>query len=169
MIGPDDPALTEPHQGLKTYLTGTIPVMPSGNQWVDVRDIALAHLRLLERELVPGRYTLGGHFVPWTKLVDILGGLTGNQMRKIPVPGSAMRGLGRLLDLVNSMRDTPIDAPITHEAMVYATNWIKMDDSKAGADLELTFRPVEESFSAAIRWLLSAGHITEQQAGRLAH
>ena len=45
VIGPDDPALTEPHQGLKTYLSSVIPVMPSGNQWVDVRDIAIAHLR----------------------------------------------------------------------------------------------------------------------------
>jgi hypothetical protein len=85
------------------------------------------------------------------------------------VPGIAMRGLGRLCDALNSIRDTPIDAPITYEAMVYATNWIKMDDSKAMADLDLTFRPVEESMSAAIRWLLAAGHITEQQAGRLAH
>jgi nucleoside-diphosphate-sugar epimerase len=169
VIGPDDPALTEPHQGIKTYLTGTIPVMPSGNQWVDVRDIALAHLRLLERDLPPGRYTLGGHFIPWTQLVDILSGLTGNQLRKIPVPGFAMRGLGRLFDAINSRRDTPIDAPITYEAMVYATNWIKMDNTKAQAELDLTLRPVEESFAAAIRWLLSAGHITEEEAGSLAH
>jgi dihydroflavonol-4-reductase len=169
VIGPDDPALTEPHQGLKTYLSSIIPVMPSGNQWVDVRDIALAHLRLLERDLHPGRFTLGGHFVPWTRLADILSQLTGNKIRKIPVPGSAMRGLGRLLDAVNAMRDNPIDAPITHEAMVYATNWVKMDDSKARAELGLTFRPVEESISAASRWLLSAGHITVEQAGRLAH
>ncbi|MCZ6830181.1 MAG: SDR family NAD(P)-dependent oxidoreductase [Gammaproteobacteria bacterium] len=169
VIGPDDPALTEPHQGLKTYLTATIPVMPSGSQWVDVRDIAIAHLRLLEKDLPPGRYTLGGHFVSWSQLVDVLSEITGSKMRKIPVPGIVMRGLGRLIDAVNRMRDTPIDAPITHEGMVYATNWIKMDDSKAEADLGLTFRPVEESMSAAIRWLLSAGHITEEQAGRLAH
>ena len=68
VIGPDDPALTEPHQGLITYLANTVPVLPSGNQWVDVRDIAEAHRQLLERTLAPGRYTLGGHFVPWTEL-----------------------------------------------------------------------------------------------------
>jgi dihydroflavonol-4-reductase len=169
VIGPDDPALTEPHQGLKTYLTGMIPVMPSGNQWVDVRDIAYAHRRLLELELPASRYTLGGHYVPWTELVDILSELTGNKMRKIPVPGSLMRGVGLAIDLVNRWRSTPIDAPITHEAMVYATNWVIMDSSKAKADLTLLFRPIEDSFSDAIRWLLKAGHITAGQAGRLAN
>jgi nucleoside-diphosphate-sugar epimerase len=169
VIGPDDPALTEPHQGLKTYLTATVPVLPSGNQWVDVRDIATAHRRLLEMELPPGRYTLGGHYIPWTKLVDLLSEITGNKKRKLHVPGSVMRGVGMMVDAINKMRETPIEAPITHEGMVYATNWVKMDDSKAKADLGLTFRPVEETMSAAIRWLHSAGHITEDQAGRLAH
>ncbi len=168
VIGPDDPALTEPHQGLKTYLTGAIPVMPSGNQWVDVRDIASAHLRLLERDLKPGRYTLGGHFVTWTRLVDILNELTGKEMRKIPVPGFAMRSLGRLFDWVNSKRKEPVDIPVTYEAMVYATNWVKMDDSKARAELGLEFRPVEESIASAIGWLLESGHITAEQAGKLA-
>ena len=168
VIGPDDPALTEPHQGLKTYLSSVIPVMPSGNQWVDVRDIAFAHARLFELKLPAGRYTLGGHYVPWTRLVDILQELTGNRIRKIPVPGALMRGLGMGIDWLNRVRDTPIDAPITHEAMVYATNWIKMDDSKAEAELGLQFRPVEESLAAAIGWLLEAGHITAKQAGKLA-
>ncbi|MCX2979732.1 NAD-dependent epimerase/dehydratase family protein [Halieaceae bacterium IMCC14734] len=168
IIGPDDPALTEPHQGLKTYLNGLVPVMPSGNQWVDVRDVALAHQRLLEGTLTSGRYTLGGHFVPWTQLVDIISAITGRKLRKVPVPASAMRGLGRLMDKVNQWRDTPIDIPVTYEAMVYATNWVRMDDSKAMDELDLEFRPVEESMSAAIRWLLAAGHISEQEAGILA-
>lgn len=168
VIGPDDPALTEPHQGLKTYLNGVVPIMPSGNQWVDVRDIALAHRRLLEGDHSPGRYTLGGHFVPWTKMVDVISVITGRRLRKIPVPASAMRGLGRLMDTINQWRETPFDIPVTYEAMVYATNWVRMDDSKAVAELGIDFRPVEESMSAAISWLLAAGHITPQQAGKLA-
>lgn len=169
IIGPDDPALTEPHQGLKTYLNGVVPVMPSGNQWVDVRDVALAHQRLLEGAFAAGRYTLGGHYVPWTQLVDIISAITGRKLRKVPVPASAMRGLGRLMDTINQWRDTPVDIPVTYEAMVYATNWVRMDDSKAITELDLEFRAVEDSMSAAIRWLLSAGHISAEDAGKLAH
>ncbi|MEH6593432.1 MAG: NAD-dependent epimerase/dehydratase family protein [Halioglobus sp.] len=167
VIGPDDPALTEPHQGLKTYLGGVLPVMPSGNQWVDVRDIAAAHVRLLASDLPPGRYTLGGHFVSWNELVEILGRITGRRLRKIYLPGALMRLVGRLIDFLNRIRSTPIDAPITYEAMVYATNWVIMDDSRAEAELNLVFRPVEESLGDAIRGLVKSGHVSVEQAGEL--
>ena len=51
---------------------------------------------------------------------------------------------------------------------MYATQWVKMDSSKAERDLGLTFRPVDESLSDAIRWLLDAGNISARLAGRLA-
>ena len=167
VIGPDDPALTEPHQGLKTFLGGIIPVFPSGNQWVDVRDIALAHCALLQSDFPPGRYTLGGHFVPWTEFAGIISELTGRRMIKIPVPGVLMRSVGCLVDVINTIRDTPFEAPITYEAMVYATNWVVMDDSKATQDLDLVFRPVRDSLVDSIRSLVAAGHVTEAQAGKI--
>ena len=167
VIGPGDPALTEPHQGLITYLLNTVPVLPSGNQWVDVRDIAEVHLQLLERTLAPGRYTLGGHFVPWTELVDILSRLRGRKVRKIPIPGNLMRGVGKLVDWVNAIRDKPIDAPITYEAMTYATHWVKMDSSKARVELGLEFTPLEQTLVDAIRSLVAEGHITAEQAGNI--
>ena len=49
VIGPDDPGLTESHVGMQSYLTAFVPLMSSGNQYVDVRDVAELHLRLLER------------------------------------------------------------------------------------------------------------------------
>lgn len=165
VIGPDDPALTEPHQGLITYLGNVLPVLPSGNQWVDVRDIAIAHQRLLEGDYPAGRYTLGGHYVPWRTLVDTLGELTGRHARTIAIPGGLMRGIGRLVDLTNTLRKKPIDMPITHEAMVYATGWVIMDDSKAESELGLVFRPLEDSLVDAIRALVKAGHVSAGQAG----
>lgn len=167
VIGPDDPGLTEPHQGLKTYLTNAVPILPSGNQWVDVRDIAAAHLTLLERELPPGRYPLGGHFLTWSQLVDILSALTGRRIRKIPIPGGMMLGIGRMVDWYNRMRGKPLDIPVTHEAMVYATNWVRMDNSKARADLDLVFRPIEETLADAILSLVADGHIDPEKAGIL--
>jgi nucleoside-diphosphate-sugar epimerase len=167
VIGPDDPGLTEPHQGLKSFLTNAVPVPPSGNQWIDVRDVARAHLALLERELPPGRYPLGGHFVPWSKLVDILGELTGRRLRKVPVPGALMLGLGRFVDWISRVRNKSLDLPVTHEAMVYATNWVRMDDSKSRTELDLEFRPLTETLAAAIGFLLEEGHIDAAQAGKL--
>jgi dihydroflavonol-4-reductase len=167
VIGPEDPALTEPHQGLMTYLMSTVPVPPSGSQWVDVRDVAFAHRRLLESDLPPGRYTLGGHFVPWTQLVDILMKLTGRRIRKIPLPGSLLRGLGHLVDYLNDVRDKPLDIPLTYEGMVYATNWVKMDNSKCRSELALEFRPLEETLRDAIVSLVQAGELEAEKAGDL--
>lgn len=167
VIGPEDPALTEPHQGLMTYLIDAAPVAPSGNQWVDVRDIAQAHLRLLERDLPPGRYTLGGHFVTWTRLVDILCELTGREIRKIPVPGALMLGLGRAVDWYNKVRGKPLDIPITHEGMVYATNWVKMDNSKASAELDLEFTALRTSIVDALLSLVEQGHLEKERVGKL--
>lgn len=167
VIGPDDPALTEPHQGLKVYLAGVALVMPTGNQWVDVRDIAKAHLALLESGLPPGRYTLGGHYLPWSKLIDTLNKLTGRRAIKLPVLGVTIRSVGHIVDLINGLVETPLETPITHEAAIYATKWVPMDDSKTVEDLGLEFRPIDETFKDAIRSLVEAGHVTHKAAGKL--
>ncbi|MCB1842631.1 MAG: SDR family NAD(P)-dependent oxidoreductase [Halioglobus sp.] len=165
VIGPDDPGLTEPHAGLIAQLFGIGLNMPSGNQWVDVRDVAAAHRALFAKPLKPGRYPLGGHFVKWRDLIATLERLTGRNLVTVPMPGVTMRLLGRTLDAIKPLFDP--DMPITHEAMVYATNWVKMDNRKAEKDLKLTFRPFETSLVEAIRWLEQENYITRDQAGKL--
>lgn len=165
VIGPEDPGLTEPHAGLIAYLFGVGLDMPSGNQWVDVRDVAAAHRALFRRRLPPGRYPLGGHFVRWKDLNTTLQNLTGRNLLTLPIPGLSMRLLGRTMDAIKPWFDP--EMPITHEAMVYATNWVKMDNTQAEQDLKLAFRPFEESLVEAIRWLERENYITRDQAGAL--
>ena len=165
VIGPDDPGLTEPHAGLIAFLYMRA-IMPGGNQYVDVRDLAWAHRQLLELDLEPGRYPLGGHFLSWPQLGSRLQKLTGRFLPPVLVAGSAMRLLGRAIDGLQPVLN--LDVPLSHEASVYATQWVKMDSSTAEHDLGLTFRPVDESLSDAIRWLHDAGHISGRLAGRLA-
>tara|TARA_B100001540_G_scaffold295642_2_gene296639 strand:- start:520 stop:1536 length:1017 start_codon:yes stop_codon:yes gene_type:complete len=165
VIGPDSPNLTEPHQGIIANLYGVGLNMPSGNQYVDVRDVAEAHRRLLTRRLRPGRYPLGGHYVSWKDLYATLERLTGRDMLMLPVPGATMRLLGRTLDALKPMVET--GTPINREAMQYATRWVKLDNSRAERDLRLKFRPVEESLVETIRWLERENYITRGQAGLL--
>ena len=139
--------------------------MPSGNQWVDVRDVAAAHRALFTRRLKPGRYPLGGHFVSWRELNATLERLTGRNLLTLPIPGITMRLLGRTMDAIKPLFDPQM--PITHEAMVYATNWIKMDNTETEKDLKLSFRPFEESLVDAIRWLERENYISRYQAGNL--
>lgn len=166
VIGPDDPGLTEPHVGMRGFLSMFVPHMASGNQYVDVRDVADIHLRLLERRPPSGNYTVGGHYVPWMDLGPLLERVAGRRLLKLPLLAGPMRLAGRIVDRVN--RFYPIETPISDEAMEYATHWVKLDNSKVERVLDFEFRPVEESMADTIAWLYRAGHITRKQAGKLA-
>lgn len=166
VIGPDDPGLTEAHTGLKTFLQQFVPIMPTGNQYVDVRDIAEVHLRLLDRPGNCGRYILGGHYVSWRELGALLRKTTGRRPLELPLPAGLMRLAGRLGDRLGSY--ITLDLPMTQEAVGYASNWVLMDSSAMERDLDFEFRPVEESFRDAIDWLYRAGHVSARQAGRAA-
>jgi len=165
VIGPDDPGLTEPHAGLIGFLHMRA-IIPGGNQYVDVRDVALAHRRLLELDLPPGRYPLGGHYLNWPAMGSTIQKLTGRFLVPVPALGVTMRTLGRVVDLLQPVLN--LQLPLGHEAAVYATRWVKMDSGRAERDLGLSFRPVEESLTDAIHWLQRAGHIDGKLAGKLA-
>ncbi|MGB1140702.1 MAG: SDR family NAD(P)-dependent oxidoreductase [Halioglobus sp.] len=165
VIGPEDPALTEPHVGLITNLYATF-MMPGGNQWVDVRDIAAAQVTIIENDLAPARYCLGGHFLSWRELGAVLGELTGRRLLPLPLFGVTMRSLGRVMDVVQPMLGT--DTPITYEAMVYATRWVNLDNTKAERELGLTFRPVHDSIRDALVSLCERGELGPRLAGKLA-
>ncbi|MDZ7784607.1 MAG: NAD-dependent epimerase/dehydratase family protein [Halioglobus sp.] len=167
IIGPQDPGLTEPHVGLRAFLAvGGVPLLPTGNQWVDVRDVAAAHLRLLEQPPEPRRFTLGGHYLAWRELAAELEAITGRRLLKFPMSGVAMRLAGTALDLVRSRVPVDVDVPVTREAMEYATRWVPLDNTLAEQTLDVSFRPVRESLREAIRWLYREGHISRRQAGR---
>ena len=61
-----------------------------------------------------------------------------------------------------------LDIPATEEGMIYATNWVVMDNSKVERELGFAFRPIEDSMADCVRWLYEAGHITRRQAGKIA-
>lgn len=166
VIGPDDPGLTEAHVGMQGYLVAFVPLMPSGNQYVDVRDVAEIHLRLLEQQPPAGNYTMGGHFLSWAQLGRVLDRVTGRKLIRVPLLGGFMRLAGRVFDKINPY--IPARIPVSEEAMEYATNWVKLDNSKVEEVLDFEFRPVEESMHDTVRWLYEADHISAKQAGKVA-
>jgi nucleoside-diphosphate-sugar epimerase len=141
-------------------------MMPSGTQYVDVRDVARVHLRLLEQRPPAGRYILGGHYVPWVALGQLLQGITGRKPLELPLNAGLMRLAARICDRLGGY--TGLDLPLTEEGIAYATHWVPMDSRGVKRDLDIAFRPVEDSFRDAIAWLCSAGYISAKQAGSAA-
>ena len=166
VLGPDTPEMTEAHVGLQTYLAQFVPLMASGNQYVDVRDIAAVHLQIVEEGAPSNRYVLGGHYLAWRDLGAVLEDITGTRVLKVPLSGALMRLAGGVADRL--ARFLPDDFPITKEGLTYATRWVIMDNNRVEEELGLEFRPVEQTLSDSIGWLASEGHLTARQAGRLA-
>ena len=166
VIGPDSPTLTEPHEGIVIYLQRVVPSIVSGTQFVDVRDVALAHRQLLENPALPaGGYPLGGHYLPWQGLADRVERLTGIGKLRVPVPAPLLRLIGRLADLLKHF--VSFDFPLSHEGTVYATNWKLLDNAKLERELGFRFRDLDGSLIDTLRWLGQAGHVRPGLLGKL--
>ena len=75
-----------------------------------------------------------------------------------------MRVAGRLGDVLK--RFVHFDFPLTHEAMVFATLWPGADSEGTTRELGVEFRPSRETFEDTLRWLVAAGHVSRDLAGR---
>ena len=156
-MGPDDPGLSEAMVGLRTTLDDVCIITSAGIQIIDVRDLALAHLKLIERGGPPARYTMGGQFFRWAEFADILESLVGARLRRVRVPARALQLLGRAGDFVHRLR--PFEVPITYEAIWYATEWTPSDDSLVQKELGIAYRDIRETLGDSILWLAAKGHL----------
>lgn len=161
VIGPHDPGLSEALVGTKTFLDSRmIFETSSGIQLIDARDLALAHVRMLERGGPPDRFLVGGHYFSWSQYGDLLERVTGEKFFRLPVPKFAMQLLGRAGDFVNNF--ISFDIPITREAISYATEWAVADDTHIKLDLGIQYRDIEETLADTIRWMRQAGHLRHE-------
>jgi nucleoside-diphosphate-sugar epimerase len=166
VIGPDDPGLSVGNLAVRTLMRHGVALTSSGFQLVDVRDLAALHAALLTRAAAPGRYLAAGHFFRWRELADHIDALTGEGLRRVRIPGAALRLLGRLADAVKRIR--PFELPLTREAMEMATQWPGSEASPAVDALGIRFRDARETLADTLRWLWRADHLERRHVGRLA-
>ncbi|MBK6312020.1 MAG: hypothetical protein IPF42_16130 [Candidatus Microthrix sp.] len=140
-------------------------VLPSGMNLVDVRDLAAAHTAMMRPGRGPRRFMLGGHFIRWGEMADILDEMTGRSPRRRKVPGAVMRGLGRLAE--SAPVAPPVDFELTREAMEDATRMVPADSSATLDALGMSFRDRWSMIADTYRWLVEEGHVEPEWAGRL--
>ncbi|BBZ46914.1 SDR family NAD(P)-dependent oxidoreductase [Mycobacterium parmense] len=130
----------------------TIPGRGAAWLIVDVRDLAALHAALLEPGRGPRRYTAGGHRVAVPELAAILGDVAGTAMVAVPIPDTALRVAGAVLD--QASRFLPFETPITWAGMQYYTQMPASDDSPSERELGVTYRDPRETVAdtyAALR------------------
>jgi dihydroflavonol-4-reductase len=166
VVGTHDPGLSDPHFGIKLFVGLLTFTSSTGMQFVNVRDIAKAHVSIVERINGPDRFILGGHYYSWTELLEIVNRLTGRKLKNVHIPGKILRLLGRCADVV--IKITGKEFPFTGEGMTYATQWVYADSSKVETELGLKFTCREETLAQVIHWLYENGHLSSKKAGKMA-
>lgn len=157
IIAPDDPGLTESMNAVRVFMRDFVPLTSSGMQFIDARDLATAHLRILEAEPGAARYLAAGTFVTWREIADIMEAATGVRPRTLRVPGPVLRAVASFLDLVRHVM--PVELPLTAESAMYVTRWDPVPNSTALDTMGVKLRDVSESLGDAARWIREAGHM----------
>ncbi len=165
VIGPGDPALTEPLQGLVLFLKTMAVITTTGIQLVDVRDVADAHSRIFNAKPSSDRFVLGGSYYPWHEFVDTLEELTGRKLRKLYFPKPALKSIGWIMDGIKYFVDMGI--PGGSESVGYACQWIFADSSKLKREMDFHFIDGKQSLADTLQWLVASGHLDKHLIGRL--
>ena len=145
----------EAGEGVKAALQmHAIPGRSAAWLIVDVRDLAELHAALLEPGRGPRRYTAGGHRVPAAELANILGEVASTPMVALPIPDTALRVAGAVLDRAG--RFLPFETPFTWAGMQYYTQMPASDDSPSETELGVTYRDPSETMKDTFEALRSA-------------
>lgn len=157
IMGPDDPGLSEAMAGLRTFLNTRLMLdTTSGIQIIDVRDLAKAHVALLERGGPPARYVMGGNYYSWADYATLMNEVTRRKFHRVRIRPRFLQAAGLIGDVLSRFVD--IDVPLSRESVTYATEWAIADDSLIKETLNLTYLDTAETLRDAIDWL----HLSDQ-------
>jgi nucleoside-diphosphate-sugar epimerase len=166
IYGPRDPGPSEVTKGLRFCLRRAWPWTHTAMSIVDVRDVARIIVAALEPGRGPRRYMAGGHLLSFVEQAQLCERLTGTKLLRVPASPFLIRGVGLVLDLFRKL--VSIDHPLSYEAALMMDQNVPCDSRATVEELGVAFRPSEETFRDAIRWMFEAGHIEARHAGRLA-
>jgi dihydroflavonol-4-reductase len=165
--GPHDPHFGEGVSLATNVLRGRYPIVaPGGMQIADVRDVAA----VLAAVTLPGRgprsYMVTGHYISLPDLIRTLADLTGRRLRFATFPPWFLAAFGRTADVVQRRVRTRL--PWTAEGIWVVNCAARCDDSKTRSEFAIEPRPLRETLADTVRWLVEVGHLSPNEAGRLA-
>lgn len=177
IIGPLDPSpdLSDSMAAVLDGLRRSRVPMPSGACFgmVDVRDVAAVCVGSLTAGTAPARHLLAGHLIGPADMLRMASNLTGRPVRISSFLAPLLSLTGALCDLVG--RATGHRMPLSREVARMTTanmraGGLREVDQRSAADaFGFPATPLETTLVETMSWLHSAGHLTDEQVGRLAH
>ena len=156
--GPHDPrgALSDSQRTAYLLLRGRTPfAMAGGIPIVDVRSVAETIAASLQPGLGPRRYLCGGTYTTWKELTRMMRELSGRRLPQIPTPLALAEATGRLADALRPLgKRRP---PFGFEGPWYLRVSPHTDDTRTQRELGVVHRPVRETLSDQLTWMLKEG------------
>ncbi|MEO1190661.1 MAG: NAD-dependent epimerase/dehydratase family protein [Pseudomonadota bacterium] len=149
-IGPGDQAMTPPTRMLTDFLAGRYPAfLDCTLNLVDVRDVAAGHLLAAEKGAPGQRYILGGENIQLSRLLALLGEISGQEMPKRAIPGWVALTSAKVATWwANSVSKQAPSA--TPEGVRLALSAGPLSSARAEQDLGYQPRPLREALEAAL-------------------
>lgn len=157
-VGERDVKPTPTGQIIVDFMLGRmLAYIETGMNLIDVNDVAIGHIRAMERGRVGERYILGHRNLTLREICDILSQLTGVKAPRIKLPWRAVLPLAHmnkwLADYVT--HQTP---RIPLEGVRMAKYHMHYDCSKALRELDIPQTPIERSLEHAVQWFRTNGY-----------
>lgn len=157
-VGARDVKPTPTGQIIVDFMLGKmVAYIETGMNLIDVDDVAIGHLRAMERGRVGERYILGNRNVTLREICEILSDLTGIKAPTIKLPWRAVLPLAHINKWVADYvtHRTP---RIPLEGVRMAKYHMHYDSAKALRELELPQTPIETSLKNAVDWFRAHGY-----------
>ena len=157
-VGQGDIKPTPTGQMIVDFMKGRMwAYIETGMNLVDVDDVAVGHLRAMERGRVGERYILGNRNLSLREIFEVLSKLTGVMAPRIKLPWQAILPLAHLNRWIADYL-THQSPRIPLEGVRMAKYRMHYDCSKAVRELGLPQNPVELALEKAVRWFRAHGY-----------
>ncbi|WP_051271516.1 NAD-dependent epimerase/dehydratase family protein [Shimazuella kribbensis] len=156
MFGPSDAAPTGSGQFVLNFLDQKFPgSFPSGIDVVDVRDVANAMIQAAKKSPSGEKYIVTAHYTSLGELFEILQHVSGVSAPTKKFPISMVYLSTWFTQKIASLRNKEVDMSL--DELRVMTEMKRTSGDKAIRDLNLTFRPLEETLRATVEWYRSNG------------
>ncbi len=156
VIGPSlSPSLNTTNQMIRDIMNGVYPgIMDLNWGFVDVRDVAKAHVLAMKNNSASGRYLCSAETIHMRRIVAILksSGFQSYTLPKLDLSGTAGTLLMKLLSFTQP-RDTG------KYIRLNVGRTMHYDTSKIRRELPISFRPFKESLIETVRDMIKWGHL----------
>ncbi len=153
VIGPYDFRPSQLGQMILDFDSGNLPAYPGygGFDFVDTRDLADGIIAAAEKGKPGDVFLLTGEHISVEGMMQLLEKITGKKKPSIRLPYSLMYTIGFFAEQYYKLVNR--EPVLTRDSVKILKSDLKVDGSKARAELGFSPRPIQESFEDQLRWL----------------